>query len=208
MKRCLKTKISRWWAISVLASVLAVSSIVLSSSPTLAATCNPGVPLDGTSGPVSCTMAIGATIGAGEFILANDASARVSNSPFTLSGTNITAGFNFTSVVEDHRGTTSGWTLQAASSGITNGTTTFALGLTSLNGTSSCTSGTCSAVTFTSVNPLTTTAATFLTAGNTGHTIVVDGDYTNVIDGQFIIPAGSPAGNYTGIITISLLNTF
>jgi hypothetical protein len=140
--------------------------------------------------------------------LTNDANTVVPGGPFTLSGSPITINFSFTSIVKDHLGNTQGWSLLAASSGITNGITTLDLNLTALNSSSTCINGTCTPVTFTAVSPLTTTPTPFLTAGNAGQTIVVTGDYTNVIGGQFTIPIGASAGVYTGFISVTLANVF
>ncbi|GCE15223.1 hypothetical protein [Tengunoibacter tsumagoiensis] len=174
----------------------------------LAAACNPATPLDASAGSASCDMTINAQVNPGVLTLTNDAAAAVPGSPFTLTGANLPGTFTFTSVVKDHRGLALGWTLSAASSGLKNGTTTLPLNLTGLDVSSSCTNGTCTSTTFTAVTPLTTTSTKFLTAGNSAHTIVVDGDYTNKIDGTFTIVAGSPSGLYSGIITITLANTF
>jgi hypothetical protein len=211
MNLLLRTRIPRWWVISVLASILAVSSIVLSSSPTFAATgpCNPSTPLDASGGSASCTMAVGAQINGGVFTLTNDATAAVPGSPFAFTPGAQTASFNFTSTVTDDRGDPNGWTLVASSSGITNGNQILPLSLTSLDPSSHCTTGTCLlSPSFTAVTPLTTSPATFLSVGATGNTVIVVGTYINKINGEFTIPAGVDSGVYTGTISISLLNTF
>lgn len=208
MKRYLRSRISRWWATSLFASVFALSSLVWSSSPTFAAACNPSLALDASGGPVSCDMLIGAQINGGLLELENDSAARVAGSPFTLAGASITAVFSFTSVVDDHRGNTNGWRLLASSAGISNGTTILPLSLMSLDTSSACVVGTCSPPNFTPITPLTTTPTSFLSTGNATHTIIVDGDYSNKINGQFMIPPGAPSGSYTGIITIALSNTY
>jgi hypothetical protein len=208
MKDFFSKSIARWSTSLALTCFLALSTLVLSSSPTFAAACNPGTPLDASGGSASCDMTIAAQVNPGVLTLANDAAANVPGTPFTLNGTPILATFTFNSVVRDHRGSTAGWALLAASAGLKNGTTTLPLNLTAADPASTCINGTCPATTFTPVVPLTTTAATFLTAGNAAHTIIVDGDYTNRTDGTFTIPTGSPAGSYTGIITITLSNVY
>ena len=184
-------------------------AFALSSSPTFAVGCSITTPLDASAGSASCDMGIAATVNPGVLTLANDANATVPASPFTLTGSALTVNFNFASIVRDHRGSTAGWALEAASTGLHNGTTTIPLTLTADTfggGGSSCTNGTCTPTSFTSIG-LTTTPARFLQAGN-GTSIIVDGDYTNETYGYCTIPAGSPAGSYTGTITITLLSTF
>ncbi len=206
MNRYLRGCISRWMAGSVIAGMLAMSALFLSSTPLFAAACNPGgAALDATSAAQSCDMSITAQVNPGLLTLSNDASATVAGSPFTLSGANIAGTFTFTSVVKDHRGSTSGWALAAASAGLVNGSVTIPINLTAADAASSCTNGTCPATTFVAVSPLTTTAATFL---HTAHGTLIDGDYTNKTDGTFTIPAGSPSGSYAGTITVTLSNSF
>lgn len=202
----LKTHIARWWTRSILACILVVSTLALYSSATFAAACIPGTPFVANEGSASCDMSVTTQINPGALTLTNDAAATVPGTPYTITKTDIIANFNFTSSVKDHRGNTVGWSLQASSTGITHGTTTLPLKLTAKDAGTSCTNGTCAPTTFTPMT-LTGTAAKFLQAGN-NTTIVVDGDYTNKTDGQFTIPAGAPAGAYTGTITIILSNTF
>jgi hypothetical protein len=196
------------WCVNILfASALALSLFSMHSTSAFAAACNPATPLDASASSASCDMAIAAQVSAGVLTLANDAAAVVTGTPFTLTGAPIVAPFVFTSVVKDHRGSTAGWVLSAASAGVVNGTTTIPVNFTAKDPASTCVNGTCASTTFTAIT-LTTTATRFLTTGNASYTIVVDGDYTNKTDGTFTIPAGSPAGAYTGIITITLSNTF
>jgi hypothetical protein len=152
-------------------------------------------------------VAVGAQINSGVFTLAADSSATVPGSPFTLSGTDITADFHFSGTVRDHRGNTNGARLMAASAGISNGSVTFPLNITSV-ASMNCSNGTCPPPSFTPITPLTTTPQAFFTGGNTAHTLIVDGDYSATINGQFTIPVGSPSGVYTGVMTATLLNTF
>ncbi len=208
MKHSFGKHVSHCFKSLFLACFLAVSILALSSSPTFAAACNPGTPLDATGGSASCDMSITAQVNPGVLTLANDAAANVPGTPFTLNGAAIPATFTFNSIVRDHRGSTAGWALLAASAGLKNGTTTIPLNLVAADPASTCINGTCPPTTFTAVAPLTTTATTFLTAGNAAHTIIVDGDYTNRTDGTFTIPTGSPAGTYTGVITITLSNVY
>ena len=207
MYRYLKISKIRWCVSCLLASALALSMLSMHSTSAFAAVCNPATPLDASAGSASCDMTIAAQVNAGVLTLANDAAVVVTGTPFTLTGAPLVAPFVFTSVVKDHRGSTAGWVLSAASAGLVSGTTTIPVNLTAKDPTSTCANGTCASTTFTAVT-LTTTAARFLTTSNAGHTVVVDGDYTNKTDGTFTIPAGSPAGTYTGIITITLSNTF
>jgi hypothetical protein len=142
----------------------------------------------------------------GILTLVNDASVTMTGPPLTLSGSPITVTFRFTSSVGDHRGSGAGWKLQASSSGFSNGSTNVTVSLTAKDTVSTCTNGTCPATTFTPII-LTTAPTTFLMAGSTSGTGVVDGDYTNTIDGQITAPAGVPAGTYLGTIRITLVNT-
>jgi hypothetical protein len=80
------------------------------------------------------------------------------------------------------------------------------MSLTANDPASTCTNGTCPATTFTPIS-LTTVPSTFLQAGSTSGTVVVDGDYSNIIDGYITVPAGTPAGMYLGTIRITLVNT-
>ncbi len=202
-----KTPLLRWCASLLLVSGLAVSLLAIQSTHAFAAACNPAAPLDASAGSAACDMAISATVNSGGLTLANDATALVAGTPFTLLGSPIVANFTFTSLVKDHRGLALGWVLSAASPGIINGTTTLPLNLTARDAASTCINGTCSSTTFTPVT-LTATSARFLTTGNAGHTLAIDGDYSNKTDGAFTIPSGSPSGTYTGIISVTLLNTF
>ncbi len=197
----------RWICFLLLISALTIALSTMQITPVFSAACNPATPLDASGGSASCTMAITAQVNPGVLTLANDAAAVVAGTPFTLAGTAILATFTFTSVVDDHRGLSLGWVLSAASAGIINGSTTLPLSFTALDAASSCSNGTCATATFIPIT-LTTTTARFLTTSNAGHTIVVDGNYTNKIDGAFTIPTGSPSGTYAGSITITLLNTF
>lgn len=207
MKYWVRMRISRLWATCLLVGIVAISSFVASSSQVFAATCNPSLPLDASGGSASCDMTIAAQVNSGVFTLAADSSATVTGSPFTLSGTDIVAAFRFSGTVRDHRGNTNGARLMAASAGISNGTVIFPLNITSV-ASLSCTNGTCPPVSFTLITPLTTTPQAFFSGGNTAHTLIVDGDYTATINGQFTIPTGSPSGVYTGIMTATLMNTF
>jgi hypothetical protein len=202
-----KVSLSKWCTSLLLTSILALSVLTIQITPAFAAACNPGTPLDASAGSAACDMSITAQVNPGVLTLANDASAVVAGTPFTLAGSPILATFTFTSIVKDHRGLALGWVLSAASAGITNGTTTLPLSLTAKDAASTCVNGTCPPTTFIPIT-LTTTTARFLTTGNAAHTLVVDGDYTNKTDGAFTIPTGSPSGTYSGIITITLLNTF
>ncbi len=202
-----KNPFLRWWTSFLLVSTLAISLLAMQNTYAFAAACNPATPLDASAGSATCDMSITASVSPGVLTLANDAAAAVTGTPFTLAGSAIIAPFTFTSLVKDHRGSTTGWALEANSAGIINGTTTLPLSLTAKDAASTCINGTCSAVTFSAIT-LTTTATRFTQAGNAGHTIVVDGDYSNKTDGAFTIPTGSPAGTYAGTITITLLNTF
>jgi hypothetical protein len=154
-------------------------------------------------------MSISAQINPGSFTLANDAAASVPGSPFTLTGAAINASFSFTNYVRDHRGSSNGWSVFASTAGLTGPSgTTISPSFISLDTTaSSCTNGTCPTVSFTPIT-LSGTPQKFLGAGNAAHTLVVDGDYTNKVNGQFVIPAGTGAGTYSGTITITLTNTF
>ena len=207
MCRYQKIFLSKWWTNFLLTSALIISVLTIQITPAFAAACNPGTPLDASAGSASCDMSITAQVNPGVLTLANDAAAVVNGTPFTLAGSPILATFTFTSIVRDHRGLSLGWVLSAASAGITNGSTTLPLSLTAKDAASSCINGTCPPTTFIPIT-LTTTTARFLTAGNAAHTLIVDGDYSNVTDGAFVIPTGSPSGTYSGIITITLLNAF
>jgi hypothetical protein len=207
MKRYLKISKIRWSVSLLLASALALSMLSMHSTTAFAAACNPATPLDASAGSASCDMTIAAQVNAGILTLANDAAVVVTGTPFTLTGAPIVAPFVFTSLVKDHRGSTAGWVLSASSAGVANGSTVLPINFTAKDPASTCTNGTCASTTFTAIT-LTTTPARFLTTSNAGHTVVVDGDYNNKTDGTFTIPAGSPAGSYTGIITITLSNTF
>ena len=202
-----KMSLPRWWTSLLFICTLFISVLILPATPAFAAACNPATPLDASAGSASCDMSITAQVNPGVLTLTNDAAAVVLGTPFTLTGSPLLAPFTFTSLVKDHRGLALGWVLSAASAGITNGGTTLPLSLTAKDAASSCTNGTCPPTTFIPIT-LTTTPQRFLTTGNAGHTIVVDGDYTNKTDGAFTIPTGSPSGTYSGIITITLLNTF
>ena len=158
--------------------------------------------------PVSCSMSIAATLNSGGLTLANDSAATVTGSPPVLGGAPIIVPFSFTTIVRDHRGSTNGWLLEASSAGITNNTTTYPLTFTSAGSGSSCMNGTCSPTTFTAIDPLTTTPQIFEQVGSTNHTTVIEGDYTLVTNGNCTFPADAPVGTYTGVITISLLNSF
>jgi hypothetical protein len=207
MYRPLKTCIIRCSISFILSCILVMSTFSLPMPLALAAACIPATPLDASAGSANCDMSITAQVNPGVLTLANDATAVVTGTPFTLTGIPIVPNFAFTSIVKDHRGSTAGWALEAASAGITHATTTLALSLTAKDGPgTSCTNGTCTSATFTPIT-LSTTATRFLQAGN-GTTTVVDGEYTNKTDGQFTIPPGAPSGSYTGTITITLLNTF
>jgi hypothetical protein len=204
-----KPPLLRWWASLLLASTLAVSLLAIQSTYAFAANapCTPSSPLNTSAGSAACDMAISAIVNSGVLTLTNDATAVVAGTPFTLLGSPIFATFTFTSVAKDHRGLALGWVLSAASAGIVNGTTTLPLSLTAKDAASSCINGTCLPTTFTPIT-LTTTPARFLTAGDASHTLAIDGDYSNKTDGAFTIPPGSPSGTYSGIISITLLNTF
>ena len=208
MQRFLPTNFIRGGSNMIVASALILAALAFSSSPAFAAACNPATPLDASGGSASCDMSITAQVNPGVLTLSNDAAATVVGTPFTLTGAAISTTFSFTSLVKDHRGSTAGWSLSATSAGIKNGTTTIPVNLTAKDAASTCTNGTCPATTFTAVTPLTTTAQVFLTAGAATGGPVVDGDYSNKTDGTFTIPAGSPAGTYTGTITITLANVF
>ena len=143
----------------------------------------------------------------GEITLVNDASITIVGTPFKLNGSSIEADFTFTTSISDHRGSGAGWRLQASVSDIRNGPTHLTTKLTAQDATSTCTNGPCPATTFTPIT-LSTTPTTFLTAGNATGTVIVDGDYTNVVDGQIIIPANAFAGLYTGSISITFADTF
>lgn len=207
MSRYPKMSLPRWWPKLLFVCALAIPILTMPGTPAFAAACNPATPLDASAGSASCDMSITAQVNPGVLTLTNDASAVVAGTPFTLAGFPLVAPFTFTSIVKDHRGLALGWVLSAASAGITNAGTTLPLSLTAKDAASSCTNGTCPPTTFIPIT-LTTTTARFLTTGNAGHTLVIDGDYTNKTDGAFTIPTGSPSGTYSGIITITLLNTF
>ncbi len=195
----------------MLASVLAALALLPFSGTTRAANpaCNPGTPQDASAGSALCDMTINAQVNPGVLTLANDAAATVSGTPFTLTGASITANFIFTSVVKDHRGSTAGWALSAQSAGIKNGATTLPLSLTSEDVTSSCTNGTCTTPVFTALSPIpSASAGTFLIAGGPPTNPVIDGDYTNKTNGRFTIAPGTPAGAYSGTITITLTNIY
>ncbi len=195
----------------LLVGALAVSLLVIHSTHTFAAACNPATPIDASTGtPVAaCDMSISAVVNSGVLTLANDAAAVVVGSPFTLTGIAQTPTFTFTSLVKDHRGLNNGWILKANSAGIVNGGTTLPLLLTAKDVASTCTNGSCTYPSVFTAITLTTTSVTFMTAGITAHGgSIVDGDYSNKIDGSFTIPPGSPPGTYSGTITITLLNTF
>lgn len=208
MKRYPNMHIVRWRIITLLAGLLVICAQVLCVLPARAATCSPGIAFDASGGSASCDMGGLAQINAGALTLANDTDATVPGSPFTLTGTPVLANFSVSNIARDHRGSTNGWAEEASSNGLVGPLSTLPLNLTSLDPSSSCTSGTCPPVTFTPVTPLTATPARFLAAGNAGHTIVVDGDYTNKVNGTFTIPAGSASGVYTAVVTITLLNSF
>jgi hypothetical protein len=208
MKSLLNTHTAKWRTIALLAGLLAICVQTFCVLPARAVSCNPGLALDASGGSVSCDMGVLAQINAGVLTLANDTDAVVPGSPFTLSGTPVLATFSFSNFVRDHRGSVDGWAEQAASSGLVGPLATLPINLTSLDPSSSCVSGTCPPVIFTPVTPLTPVPARFLAAGNVLHTIVVDGDYTNKVNGNFTIPAGAASGVYTGVVTITLLNSF
>jgi hypothetical protein len=201
----LRTRISRSWTRYLLIGFVVISSVMVSGSPAFAAACNPGSPIDASGGSASCDMNVSVEIGTGNLTLANDTSAAVPGSPFTPSGVSTSATFNFNSLVKDHRGSTAGWSLQAASVGIPYDAGSHML-LSLTSATFSCGVGqVCPAPTFTPIT-LSSTSTTFLAAGN--GTTVIDGDYTNTINGTFTIPPGIAIGSYTGTVTMTLLNVF
>jgi hypothetical protein len=200
----------RWaslWVIPLIVCILAASPLIRPGSHVFAALCNPGLPLDASGGSASCDIDVAAQVSSGPFTLAADSSATVPGSPFTLTGADIVADFHFTGYIRDHRGSSSGGRLLGSSAGITNGSATFPLSLLTANPVT-CTNGTCAPATFYPATPLTTTPATVFTAGNAAHTIVVDGNYTAELNGQFTIPKGAANGIYSGVITATLLNAF
>ncbi|HTK10247.1 MAG TPA: hypothetical protein VL485_23965 [Ktedonobacteraceae bacterium] len=206
MKRYLKTQIARWWVVSLIAGITAISSLAFSSAPVWATACNIGIAFDASGGSASCDMSILAQVSSGAYTFSNDSSATIPDSPFTLVGTPILADFHFTSIVRDHLGNASGGQILASSSGLHNGAVTLPLSLTSLI-SRSCTNGACPlVVSFTSLSPVTTTPTPFITIGN--HSAILDGDYTFETGGQFTIPAGSPSGIYSGVVTLTLTNGF
>jgi hypothetical protein len=217
MSHYLKIALSRWSASLALASLLAVSVFGFTSIPAFAGTCDLTTPLDATTSliaaPVNCTMTVGFSLGAGALTLRNSPTAAVTGGPFTPSGADLSGAFSFTSLVSDHRGSAAGWMLSASSPGLSNGTTTIPLALTAEDtaaGKSSCT-GACVATIMTPIimgpGPGGSTGVqTFLTSGN--GTTIIDGDYTNVTDGTFLIPAGSSSGDYSATVTIALTNAF
>lgn len=200
--------IVKWRTTFLLAGLLALFVQTLCFLPARAVTCNPGLALDASGGSASCDMNMLAQVNAGVLTLANDTDATVPGSPFTLSGTPVLATFSFSNFVRDHRGSTDGWAVEAASNGLVGPLATLPLNLVSLDPSSSCVSGTCPPATFTPVTPLTTVPARFLAAGNALHNVVVDGDYTSKVNGSFTIPAGAASGVYTGVVTLTLLNSF
>jgi hypothetical protein len=183
-------------------SIVALTSITATTAATSSCglyALNGAVTLDSNSIQVC-------PVNPGVLTLVNDTSATMTGPPLTLSDSLATVAFHFTSSVSDHRGSGAGWELQASSSGLSNGSTNVAISLTANDPTSTCTNGTCSATTFTPIS-LTTVPSTFLQAGSTSGTVVVDGDYSNIIDGYITVPAGTPAGIYLGTIRITLVNT-
>jgi hypothetical protein len=204
MYRPSKTYIARWWTSLLLVCILVMSPWY--SSTTFAAACVLGTSLNASAGSAGCDMLVTAQINPGALTLSDDAFATVSGSPYTIKKTAIIATFNFTSIVDDHRGSTAGWALKAASTGIAHASIVLPLSLTAKGFGTNCQNGTCTPTTFTPIT-LSGTATKFLQAGN-GTTVVVDGDYTNKTDGQFTIPTGVPVGSYTGTITISLVSSF
>ncbi len=185
---------------------LAVTLLATQSTHAFAAACARNTPLSAGAGSATCGMSITiVVVNRGKLISTNTAVAP--GIPITSPGSSIVSPFTFTTVTKDHRGLALGWVLSAASAGIVNGMTTLPLSLTGKDIASSCTNGTCPPTTFTPII-LTTTTARFLTVGDTSHTLATDGDYSNKTDGTFTVPADSPLGIYTGIISITLLNTF
>jgi hypothetical protein len=207
MYRYPKISWSRWCTGLLVVSALALSLFFRQDTSAFAAACNPGISLDASDGSAACDMAITVQVNPGVLTLTNDAAAVVNGTPFTLAGTPLVAPFTFTSLVRDHRGVGLGWVLSAASAGISNAGTTLPLSLTARDAGSTCSGGPCPTPAFIPVT-LTTTPTRFMTAGNATHTTIIDGDYSNKIDGAFTIPTGSPSGTYSGIITITLLNSF
>jgi hypothetical protein len=207
MYRYPKISWSGWCTSLLIFSVLALSVLVRQDTPAFAAACNPGTPLDASVSSAACDMSITAQVNPGVLTLTNDAAAVVNGTPFTLVGIPLVATFTFTSLVKDHRGVGLGWVLSAASAGISNAGTTLPLSLTAKDAGSTCVDGPCLAAVFIPVT-LTATPSRFLTTSNITHTTIIDGDYSNKIDGAFTIPTGSPSGTYSGIITITLLNSF
>jgi hypothetical protein len=197
----------RLWGLLLLSSMLIIPLVAFPSSHALAAQCNPAIPVDATGGSASCDVSVAAQISSGPFTLAADSSASVPGSPFTLSGTDVVADFHFNGYIKDHRGSASGARLLSSSAGISNGSATFPLSLLSVSGLT-CTNGTCPAGAFFPLTPLTTTPQTVFTLGDATHTIVVEGDYTAQINGQFTIPRGASNGVYSGVVTSTLLNSF
>ncbi len=177
-----QTPLLRWCASLLLVSALAISLLAIQNTHAFAAACDPAAPLDAaasTAGaPVNCDMSITAAVTSGGLTLANDAAATVSNlGTFALAGADIHPTFTFTSLVKDHRGSTSGWNLEANSAGLTIGGlgagTNLGLTLTGKDAASAChQSGTTGALCTTAsafaaaAVPLTTTAASFMTAGD------------------------------------------
>lgn len=208
MRSHLNMHVANWRTIALLAGLLAICAQTLWLLPARAVSCNPGLALDASGGSASCDMGVLAQINAGVLTLANDTDATVPGSPFTLTGVPVLATFSFNNFVRDHRGSTDGWAVEAASTGLVGSLSTLPLNLVSLDPSSSCVSGTCPPVTFTPVTPLTAVPARFIAAGNVLHTIVVDGDYTSKINGNFTIPSGAASGVYTAVVTITLLNSF
>jgi hypothetical protein len=181
-----------------------------------AAPCDPANTIDGntTSGTPNCDVAITA------------GSLGVSGLSFTSDGTTvggaITTGtntFTFGAIVTDVRETQEGWQLQALSAGLsTPGHATIFIPLTvgTTGSTATCdaatptpvvTGSTCPAPAVTSTLLNGTTPTTFVTETADG-TNPLSGTATIGVTGTYTIPVGTYPGAYSGVVTLSLLNTF
>lgn len=134
--------------------------------------------------------------------------ASVSTQPnVTVNVGGSTANYGFGSTILDLRNTQDGWQLQASSAGLLNGSSVVPLRITGATSTCTASSGgnTCVSTTATPIT-LTTTPTTFLATGNPTHPI--SGTFNISTTGSYTFPSDAPTGTYSGIITISLVNTF
>jgi hypothetical protein len=118
--------------------------------------------------------------------------------------------FNFTTIVTDTRSSTAGWQLQAVSSGLT-GPAPVTLQIDGSDAVSPlvATSSSCGAAETCGVQSYTTQSlsVTPKTIVETTTSTAINGVLTISGSGSYNIPAGTPPGFFSGVITLSLLST-